>query len=190
MTDEGKFSDQDKGLMEQVSVVPTDDEVTREVYDNSEVTDLLLDGKKISAQEAMNNLGVDASLNPGPKTKPEPQKISIGRTVIYRSRTGNYSVPAIVNCTVDSIYQPGVEHGFVPALSKVDNVHLTVLTPGKPGLRKLVEEVDGELPPGVEKFVNPSPHPVSENVAGCYQEWDIPYDPDGGPGTWKWPDLV
>ena len=34
--------------------------------------------------------------------------VSIGRVVEYRSRTGNYSVPAVVNCCTSSIYQPGV----------------------------------------------------------------------------------
>jgi hypothetical protein len=102
--------------------------------------------------------------------------LAICRMVEYRSRTGNYSVPAVVNCTTDSIYQPGVEAGHVPALTSVDRVHLTVFTPGLPGMR-------GDA----DNFVVASEQPVSENVAGTYQEWNIPYDPDGGPGTWKWP---
>lgn len=114
-----------------------------------------------------------------------PTRPSIGRVVVYRSRTGNYSVPAIVNCTVDSIYQPGVEAGFVPALSDPNNVHLTVLSPGKPGMRANKEEILR-----AEPFVVVSEHPVSENVSGCYQEWDIPYDENGGPGSWSWPPRV
>lgn len=105
--------------------------------------------------------------------------VSICRMVEYRSRTGNYSVPAVVNCTVASVYQPGVESGNVPALTSADRVHLTVFTPGKPGLR-------GEA----DNFVVTSDEEVSENVAGCYQEWNIPFDPDGGPGTWRWPARV
>lgn len=123
-----------------------------------------------------------------PKPPAEPQKITICRMVEYRSRTGNYTVPAVVNCTSDSIYQPGVEHGFVPPLSALDNVHLTVFTPGKPGMR--TSAADGTVTAGAENFVAPSPFPISENVSGCYQEWDIPYDPDGGPGTWRWPARV
>jgi hypothetical protein len=122
-----------------------------------------------------------------PVLEPSPQKVSIGRVVVYRSRTGNYSVPAIVNCTLDSIYQPGVEAGFVPALTKADNVHLTVFSPGRPGMRVTQEET-----PGAEAFVVQPTHgmPISENVAGCYQEWDIPYDEAGSPGTWMWPPRV
>lgn len=111
--------------------------------------------------------------------------ITLGRIVHYRSRTGNYSVPAIVNCTTDSIYQPGVEAGFVPAIDRIDKVHLTVFSPGRAGMR-----VDQENTPGAEAFVVTSPYPISENVSGCYQEWNIPYDSDGGPGTWMWPPKV
>lgn len=105
--------------------------------------------------------------------------LTIGRIVEYRSRTGNYSVPAMVNCTHDTIYQPGVEAGHVPAISSVDRVHLTCFTPGKPGMR-------GEA----DNFVVAPEEEVSENVSGCYQEWNIPYDPNGGPGTWRWPARV
>jgi len=104
---------------------------------------------------------------------------TIGRMVVYRSRTGNYSIPAVVNCTIGSIYQPGVEAGNVPAITSADRVHLTVFTPGLPGMR--VEADD---------FVVTSDQPISENVAGCYQEWNIPFDPEGAPGTWKWPERV
>lgn len=120
-------------------------------------------------------------------------KVTICRMVEYRSRTGNYTVPAVVNCTTQSIYQPGVEAGFVPPLSSPAHVHLTVFSPGM--------RIDAGTQPGSENFVVESsakrlvngewvPMPVSENVAGCYQEWDIPYDPDGGPGTWRWPTRV
>jgi hypothetical protein len=107
------------------------------------------------------------------------QRPTLGRIVIYRSRTGDYDVPAIVNCTVESINPKGVEAGHVPPLTDFANVHLTVFSPGKPGLRK-----------GAEDFKVTSDHPVSENVSGCYQEWDIPFDSEGGPGTWRWPARV
>lgn len=106
---------------------------------------------------------------------------SIGRIVLYRSRTGSYTVPAVINCTTATIYQPGVDAGHVPALSSDEHVHLTVFTPGKPGMRG-----------GAGDFVAESPHGRGENVAGTYQEWDIAYwdrvDGDDQPaGTWTWP---
>ena len=107
------------------------------------------------------------------------QKPSIGRIVIYVSRTGQYVVPAIVTATSETLYQPGVDGGFVPALTDDGNVHLTVFTPGKPGKRANAKD-----------FVNPSAHPISENLSGCYQEWDIPYSESGEAGTWHWPVRV
>jgi hypothetical protein len=106
---------------------------------------------------------------------------TIGRIVIYRSRTGDYSVPAIVNCTVDTLNAKGVELGHLPPLTAGDfPVHLTVFTPGKPGMRR-----------GADDFKVESPHGRGENVAGCYQEWDIPFDSsdefEQAPGTWRWP---
>ena len=104
---------------------------------------------------------------------------TIGRTVHYGSRTGNYILPAIVNCTRDTIYQPGVDAGFVPPLSEALHVHLTVFSPGQGGKRV-----------GAQDFIVKSKYPVSENVSGCYQEWDIAYDPHGGAGSWHWPERM
>jgi hypothetical protein len=109
-------------------------------------------------------------------------KPTLGRIVIYRSRTGDYDVPAIVTATQDSLNPKGVELGHVPALSSDAHVHLTVLTPGKPGKRRDADD-----------FLVESPHGRSENVAGCYQEWDIEPLHDGEeprPGTWRWPERV
>lgn len=102
-------------------------------------------------------------------------KPTIGRIVVYRSRTGAYDVPAIVNCTTATINPRGVDAGHVPPLSSDEHVHLTVLTPGMPGLRE-----------GADDFLAESPHGRSENVAGTYQEWDI--GPGDGPGQWRWPE--
>lgn len=117
---------------------------------------------------------------------------SVGRIVLYRSRTGSYTVPAIITATSSSLNQAGVDAGHVPALSDEDNVHLTVFTPGEPGMRGDAGDFRCE-----------SEHVRSENVAGCYQEWDIPpadvlaneqnADPDNegfAPGTWAWPQRV
>lgn len=108
---------------------------------------------------------------------------TIGRIVIYRSRTGSYSVPAIINATVDTLNPDGVAAGHVPPLEHPTDVHLTVFTPGKPGMRG-----------GAGDFLVESEHGRSENVAGCYQEWSIPFDasdePEQAPGTWRWPQRV
>lgn len=106
---------------------------------------------------------------------------TIGRIVIYRSRTGDYDVPAIVNCTTGTLNTKGVEAGHVPDLSSDRHVHLTVLTPGKPGMRRDAGDFKVE-----------SPHGRGENVSGCYQEWDIAQGEPGPPqpGTWRWPERV
>lgn len=107
------------------------------------------------------------------------QRVTIGRIVIYRSRTGQYDVPAIVTATHDTLNPAGVAAGHVPALSSPEHVHLTVLTPGKPGLRTEASDFEVE-----------SAHGRSENVAGCYQEWDIPFNEQASAGTWRWPERV
>lgn len=111
-----------------------------------------------------------------PVQEPPIPRPTIGRIVIYRSRTGDYDVPAIVNCTVATLSPKGVELGHVPALTDPWHVHLTVLTPGRPGLRRDATD-----------FAVESEHGRSENVAGTYQEWDI--GPGDGPGQWRWPQI-
>jgi hypothetical protein len=108
--------------------------------------------------------------------------LAIGRIVHYRSRTGKYTVPAVITATVDTLYRPGVDGGFLADLTNVNNVHLTVLTPGYPGKRK----------EAWDKFEARAEAPVSENVAGTYQEWDVPHgelDAEGNlpAGTWGFP---
>jgi hypothetical protein len=75
-----------------------------------------------------------------------------------------------------------VRLGHVPPLTGEGHVHLTVFTPGKPGMRRDAKD-----------FLIESPHGRGENVAGCYQEFDIPPSSlggDPGPGTWRWPERV
>lgn len=103
-------------------------------------------------------------------------KPTIGRIVVYRSRTGSYDVPAVVNCTTATLNPEGVARGYVPPLSSDEHVHLTVFTPGQSGLRS-------EAP----DFLVEPVHGRDENHGGTYREWDIAYDADGGPGTWRWP---
>lgn len=110
---------------------------------------------------------------------------TIGRIVLYRSRTGQYTVPAIITATSITLNPSGVKAGGVAPLTDSQNVHLTVFTPGKPGLRGNAQD-----------FVGRADAPISENVAGCYQEWDVPpasehgplADRDGQePGSYRWP---
>lgn len=120
--------------------------------------------------------GADEQHHPTPR---------LGETVIYRSRTGDYDVPAIITATVDTLNAKGVEAGHIPGLTSHNHVHLTCLTAGKPGMRRDAEDFKTEE----------SPHGRSENVSGTYQEWDIPecgarpdsaYEGDEpAPGTWR-----
>lgn len=122
---------------------------------------------------------------------------SICRMVVYRSRTGAYEVPAVITATHDSLNPQGVNAYInsggvrgVPPLSSPDHVHLTVFTPGIPGQRATAEDFEGPR----------ADAPISENVAGCYQEWDVPLDGSEAqpqevvgiqtPGTWSWPQRV
>jgi hypothetical protein len=118
-----------------------------------------------------------------PGAIPSAPRPSIGRIVTYRSKTGAYDVPAVINCTIDTISKEGVRLGHVPPLSGNMSVHLTVFTPGKPGTAREGNEV------------NPA------QTSGTYQEWDVPLDdpvdelPEGNPdeiapGTWRWPERV
>lgn len=117
---------------------------------------------------------------------------TLGRIVIYRSKTGTYSMPAIITATLDSLYQPNVDAGHVPALSSDQHVHLTVLTPGTPGERSAGTPLElGRA------------HPPA---GGSMQEWDIdefePHLDAAGErfaagdlsaqpaGTWAWPPRV
>lgn len=117
---------------------------------------------------------------------------SIGRVVIYRSRTGTYSMPALISATVDTLHRPNVDAGHVPDLTSGRHVHLTVFTPGILGQRSA--STDPEL-----GKANPP-------AGGSLQEWDIAeweprLDQAGDafaagdytaqpPGTWAWPPRI
>jgi hypothetical protein len=105
--------------------------------------------------------------------------VRLGSQVIYVSRTGKYECAAVVTATTASLALENVERGLIPGLSSNAHVHLTVFSAGKPGHR--AEAAD---------FLAESQHGRMENVGGCYQEWEIAYDPECGPGTWHWPALA
>ena len=110
------------------------------------------------------------------EAKEQVPRPSPGRIVWYQSRTGNYFLPAIISVTRINLFPGGVEAGHIPDLSSDTNVHLIVFSPGPGGLRASATDFQVE-----------SEHGRAENEGGTYAEWDIPYDPDGGPGTWRWP---
>jgi hypothetical protein len=57
----------------------------------------------------------------------------LGETVVYRARTRDYELPAIVTANVDTLDRRGVVRGDVPDITGEENVHLHVLTCGEQG---------------------------------------------------------
>jgi len=108
---------------------------------------------------------------------------TIGRIIIYRSRTGDYDCAAIISATRATLNVKNVEAGYIPNITDETNVHLTVFSAGKPGQGRTIANAEGD-------FLVKSEHGYSVNTSGTYQEWDVAFDPDGGPCTWRWPDRV
>ncbi|HEX7246433.1 MAG TPA: hypothetical protein VF245_12810 [Solirubrobacterales bacterium] len=109
------------------------------------------------------------------QTQSLPAGLTIGRMVVYRSKTGSYDLPAVVTATQLSLDPKGVELGHVPELSGTDRVHLTVFTCGKQGTAREGNAVNNEA------------------AGGSYQEFDIPQHVEGdeiAPGSWRWPERV
>lgn len=106
----------------------------------------------------------------------------LGDLVIYRSRTGDYSLAAIVTATVHSINPVGVERGQVPPLSTDAHVHLAVFTPGLPPVatpQSTHVVIDPERPLG--KRMLPPDTELEDGkflaltaLGGTYAEFDIP----------------
>ena len=88
----------------------------------------------------------------------------IRHIVLYRSRTDEYTVaPAIITATTKTL----TGSGEIPPLTDENHVHLTVFTP--------------QIPQPVDQAER------QQNVAGEYQEFDVPRDDTGTiPGTWSW----
>lgn len=119
-----------------------------------------------------------------PEEKTPAVKPTLCRAVLYRSKTGRYTLAADVIGVKSTLYQPGVDAGMVPELDSEMHVHLLVKTPGKPG---------GRLP-------DTDPSIQSQPMGGTYVEYNIPFwDPtteapssrwvadDQPAGTWTWP---
>lgn len=131
-------------------------------------------------------------------TPPPNRRPRLGATVLYRSLTGTYTMPAIISAVVGSLYPPNVEAGHVAPLSSDSHVHLAVMTCGIPGqVSQRTLEQQPELA---------APDRPNIPAGGTFAEWDIPFwDPftatgdgqldawlDGDlaaqpAGTWTWP---
>lgn len=108
---------------------------------------------------------------------------TIGRIVIYRSKTGDYVMPAIISATVDTLHQPNVEAGHLHGLSSPAHVHLTVFTAGYQG------QVSQSTLENHPDLANPARR--NAPAGGTFQEWDIPFSGDPTePGCWSWPKRV
>jgi hypothetical protein len=115
-----------------------------------------------------------------------------GRIVWYQTdgRNGlHYFLPAMV--TVTKASHPGDypdgRPNSLPAPSSDLHVHLTVLSPG--GFGTEVHTADGVagVPLSSESFVG-----AKQLIpgSGSYVEWDVPFDPDGGQRSWRWPERT
>lgn len=62
--------------------------------------------------------------------KPRIEHPPIGAVVMYRARTRDYVLPAIVTATVDSLDRRGVVRGDVPDITGEEHVHLNVMSCG------------------------------------------------------------
>jgi hypothetical protein len=108
-------------------------------------------------------------------------KPTLCRAVIYRSKTGNYDLAAMVAGTRDSLYRPAVAEGHLADLDSDEHVHLVVFTPGNQGHRNSTT-----TPEQVAELTR-----LSTPAGGTYQEFNVPYDPTGETGgTWRWPERV
>lgn len=87
---------------------------------------------------------------------------TIGRIVHYRSKTGNYTLPAIITATTETLWPGGVEREPELALSSELHVHLHVLTPGAQG-------------------------DYTEHDVPCHEALPVESPEAQAPGTWRWP---
>lgn len=112
---------------------------------------------------------------------------TIGRVVLYATDQRNglvYDLPAIITVTRDSHpgdYPDGSPNPL-PVPESDTHVHLTVLTPGGFGTK-----VGTGLPQSDAEFVGA---PAITPGSGSYVEWNVGFDPDGSPRSWRWPTIV
>lgn len=97
----------------------------------------------------------------------------LGSVVIYRSKTGDYDLAAIVTATSETLSSGGVEAGEVKPLSDRTNVHLQVFTPGKAR--------------HYQEFDVPQDDVGATTVQAVIDAGVLPAPT---PGTWRWPERV
>ena len=122
----------------------------------------------------------------GPKPLPTP-----GRIVWYQTDGRNdlhYYLPAMVTVTWGSHpgdYPDGTPNSL-PRPSSELHAHLTVFTPGGFGS---TYAIDGKLAEFQQSTMPNLGKPESFTPgSGTYTEWDVPYDPEGSPRSWRWPE--
>lgn len=110
-----------------------------------------------------------------------------GRIVWYQTdgRNGlDYYLPAVVTVTRNSHPgdYPDGSRNPLPVPSSDLHVHLTIHSPG--GVGTTVDDVEPESDSNFvgAKKMNPG--------SGTYVEHDVPFDPNGGHRTWRWPDRA
>lgn len=80
--------------------------------------------------------GSGAAMSPGMEIKinrEAPRGVmrpKVGAVVLYRARTREYVLPAIVTATIDSLDRRGVVRGDVPDIMGEEHVHLNVMSCG------------------------------------------------------------
>lgn len=119
-------------------------------------------------------------------------KPTVGRIVWYQTdgRNGlHYYLPAIVDVTRDSHpgdYPDGTPNSLAVPSSDT-HVHLTVFTPGGFG-STYVDQDDQESEYDQENMPNLGRPKSFTPGSGTYTEHDVPFDPEGSPRSWRWPD--
>lgn len=88
-----------------------------------------------------------------------------GRDVLYKSKTGNYVLPAKVVVTLDNLFSEGVKKGDIPGLDTPVHVHLKVFSPGE-------DYVEENCP-------HSSEHPDYDARANPFPA-----------GSWCWPEIL
>lgn len=111
-----------------------------------------------------------------------------GRIVWYQTdgRNGlDYILPAMVTVTRSSHPGDYPDGSTNPLPVPVDDlyVHLTILSPG--GFGTKIDE--GEDDPESEDFVGAKRLIPG---SGSYVEHDVPFDPNGGRRSWRWPERA
>ena len=116
-------------------------------------------------------------------------KPTIGRIVWYRTDGRNglvYDLPAVITVTKDTHpgdYPDGARNPL--PVPEEGYVHLTVFTPG--GFGTYTDKTPLASRPGDDDFPDAT---TLTPGSGTYVEWNVPFDPEASPRSWRWPELV